>query len=264
MDNIPIVPTFDEYRVGGKNQFGNIISKIYVRSEGKYLIYKCNKIDDIFFDGNDSVKASYANIHGKVATIFGRFHSEFKNHPQFIDQIVFAIVECIDGNKEEAFKILDNLEKRILYFKKCKGRIFYLLGGLCLVIFNIIVTLYFKFYRPELCSQFEQSFIVLSVITSGSLGGFLSISININKFKIDSDSGLLNNMAAGLIRIAISMICSFFIYYVLKSEIILGIINDLSSVNDFMIALGFISGFSETFVPNIINKVESKHSDVSM
>ena len=99
--------------------------------------------------------------------------------------------------------------------------------------------------------------LLFTIATFGSLGGFLSVSINVNKLDLDIDGGANIQILTGFSRIFISMISSLIIFVIIKSDLALGIINDVKNNNIFY-ALAVISGFSETFVPNIIKNIESE------
>ena len=259
MENaVSIEYKFDNYEVGKADDFGQLIEKIYIRSKGQFVLYKCNDSEDISFDGTDEIHLKYSKITGRISNITGRFSNEFKKHPFLKNLLIYAITEAVQDNISTAEKILDDLEKRVLSIKKHQGRLHYLGGAVAVVIINIILSMVFINYYFISNDLLRECFFIFFVITSGSLGGMLSVSININKLEIDSDSGCLNNFITGLSRILISMIASYFIYLALKSNIIFGMINQSSNNIYSFLTFGLVSGFSETFVPNIINKIEKE------
>lgn len=55
------------------------------------------------------------------------------------------------------------------------------------------------------------------------------------------------------------MISSLIVYSIIKSDLILGIFNE--GKNDYIFfAFGALSGFSESFVPNILKKIEKENA----
>ena len=257
----------DGYKVGNEDEFGNKIRKIYIRSKGSYIIYECENSEDLSFEGTNEAQLKYSKIVGHVASITGRFNSEFKKHNFLKEQVVYAMVESIEGDYEEAEKILNSLEERIIKLRKKEGKLHYLEGAFTVTLFNVVISTVFLLIHNKIGDDLiKESIFVFHVITSGSLGGMLSIAININKFEIDSDAGV-NNFITGMSRTLIAMIGSFFIYFAAKSNIIAGFSENAVYRKYLMIVLGMISGFSETFVPNIMNKVQNekeKSDEISM
>ncbi|MGE5328875.1 MAG: hypothetical protein ACM3KR_05145 [Deltaproteobacteria bacterium] len=252
---------FDEYKVGEKNRVGERITKIYSRQKGKYVIYCCENVDDIYFDGTEDAQSNYSKISDYIARLNGLFYNEKNKYTFITEQISNAIGEAAQGEIQKAIEILNGLENKILKLKKIEGRIQYLLGALILILINLVLSVVLMFVYKNLNDPFWKVCLLgWFSVGLGSLGGFLSISININKLDIDFDSGFLMNVISGFIRVVIAMIASLFIFLLLKSNIFLANAN-LGSSKYIIFSFAIIAGFSETIVPNIINKLEKKSID---
>ncbi len=129
----------------------------------------------------------------------------------------------------------------------------YIASAMIFVVFNaVIVFLISDIFKSYISSN---AILLFKIATCGSFGGFLSVSLNINKLNLDFDGSPAIQFFTGFSRIFISMISAIIMYYLIKSDIVLGLINYINNNNVFY-ALGIVSGFSETFVPNIIKSVE--------
>ena len=88
----------------------------------------------------------------------------------------------------------------------------------------------------------------------GGLGGFLSVAIGIRRVEIDPDAHWVVNGHAGALRIVIAVIGSIFVYFAIASELILGNLT-LENSTAGIFAISIAAGFSETFVPNVLQQV---------
>lgn len=243
---------FNDYQEGKENKQGKVIDHIYFKVEGKYVIYSCVDEQRIFFDGIDEIKENISIISKELARIEIIIHN--RDYKFVNTQLVYAISTAADGNFTEATEILNKLEVKIYTAKKNSSIMHYIAGCLSILLINLIIYILTEFSNLESIGNF---ILVLNMSFLGSLGGFLSIIRRIKKIEIDVDTGFWLNFFNGASRILISIICSIFIYYLVKSNIILGILNDIDNNDYALYVFAIISGFSENFVPNIFDKIET-------
>ena len=65
------------------------------------------------------------------------------------------------------------------------------------------------------------------------------------------------NFFNGFLRVVIAMISGVVAYLLIESKIVFSFLGDQSSGNGYLI-VAFLSGFSERFIPNIMNTWSSK------
>lgn len=251
---------FDTYEIGTKNKNGKEISKIYYKVEGKYIIYATKNESMIFFDGSEEIQKNISSISKQLAKI--EIITNDKKDNGFVNtQLIYAISTAAEGNITAAKEILNELEINIINMQKNDGRVQYLLGSISAIIFLVVImiigALVNHFMNIKIISQ-NDNLIYMSIL--GGLGGFLSVIRRITSIDIDSNYGFCNNFISGMSRIIISIICGICTFYLIKSNIFLGILNnidkDTSSYATYL--LGIVSGFSENFVPNLFNKIETE------
>jgi hypothetical protein len=96
--------------------------------------------------------------------------------------------------------------------------------------------------------------LLAQVAACGGLEGFLSVAIGIRRVEIDPDAHWVVNGLAGALRIVIAVIGSIFVYFAIASELILGNLS-LENSTAGIFAISIAAGFSETFVPNVLQQV---------
>ncbi len=90
---------------------------------------------------------------------------------------------------------------------------------------------------------------LLLVCASATLGGVISVSVNIRKIDVISGFGDLPFFLHGVARNIYAIIGAVFIYLAIRCNLVGGFIAGLDNVLVGLCAVGFLSGFSEQLVP---------------
>ena len=167
--------------------------------------------------------------------------------------IVIGAHMCFEGKIDDAKSILSGAENRLIRLRCLQGRLQYLISAFLVTFIPLIFLL--GFYFIPFFKDRPSFFSFALILTCGAMGGFLSVSLNVWKLDIDLDASRQINCAAGSSRILIAMVASIFAYFAIKSQLILSILSDS---NYGIYLASFASGFSESFIPNVIRKLSEK------
>ncbi len=241
-----------QWKVGDKDQFNGTIARIH-HSGPNFLVYATEHSDCLWYTTDPELASKVQEIAPEIEHV--RLTASGNDALEKIasTQLARALGLCGYGDVQAAKAILKKTEKKLLNLIIITGRLHYLLSCMILVLFNISASL----LLASLGSIQERFSFVFYVATCGSLGGFLSVSLNLNRLNIDPDAPWHLNAISGASRILIAMIGAIFAYFLFKADIILGIISR-SETEFAVLALSLVAGFSETLVPNILRKVESQ------
>ncbi len=241
----------------GDELFGRIITKVY-GATNKYIVYETENMGNVAYHTVNTINAIelLKPIRPILTDIFELVTTK-KVRLKFAFRVATAYMCCFNENPKTALKILEKTNESVINSKKFRSKLFYLSSCLVLVILNLVIAYLindvFVSYLSSTC------ILLFTIATFGSIGGFLSVSININKLDLDIYSGAIIQIVLGLTRIFIAMLSSLIIFAIIKSNLVLGIINDVNN-NYIFYTLAVVSGFSETFVPNIIKYIEKEKS----
>ncbi len=123
-----------------------------------------------------------------------------------------------------------------------------------LIVLSTVVKNYEFFFGKFI---YQKIIILFYIACFGSIGGFLSISINIKKIKFNPHEKKRTYILNSIIRMSIAVVAGLVSYILLKSNFINGIIE--KNINNYTYySIAILSGFSEKFIPNLLNKVEGK------
>jgi hypothetical protein len=136
------------------------------------------------------------------------------------------------------------------------GRLRYLLAAFAFTTAFGFTAAAMGFLAPQIDSEL---LIGIGVIFSGSVGALLSVALGVNKLQTDPDDPLPLTVALASSRIIIGIIGAAFTYVLIRADALLGFVGSGNWYGS--IAVGFLAGFSETLVPNILKKLDSQLLD---
>lgn len=247
----------NEFMVGGSDNDGSVIVKIYFKSLD-YVVYRTKSAIRIDFADACSSLDTYMSNHHRLSVELARIYSwlpESLSWSEAINrQIARAIVVNIQGMRNNAVTMLAHAEDRILKLKLIQGRLQYTISSLAVAaLFWLVLVL---FQLP--CLRKDEVYAAVSLC--GALGGVLSVAIGYSKLEIDIDANSWTNCLVGASRIFISIIAALFVYFAVTSGAALSFFGKVSSLNGVYLAC-MIAGFSERLVPNIMSNVSTKISE---
>jgi hypothetical protein len=219
------------------------------------VVYKCTHDFAVYITERGVKHVAMRPTGGKLTAIaplvleLGRDRERFP----FIDQAVAqAKVECLEGNAQEGNEILVGIRNRVANLRTLAGRLQYIL--VCMAAVGAVVV------AASVLSHFsipEDHLFMIWMAACGSLGAFLSVSLNLRRLEIDPEAPRVMNVISAVSRIVIGMIGAVFVYLVIKGNLILGLLADIKNPAAIL-AVAIVAGFSETFVPNALRRVEKQ------
>jgi hypothetical protein len=228
-----------------------------IDAEGEKIILVYRLTDDfaVYITENGVKHISRQPTAGRFAPISGAAFelNHYRKQFTFVDMAVAqAKVACLEGSPQQAQEILDHTQSRVLHLLTGAGRLRYIL--VCMVTSGVVLTtasaLSYITLPPE-------HLFVAWVAACGSLGAFLSVSLNLTGLQIDPAATSMTTTISAASRIVIGMIGALFILLVIRGNLILGILADLKNPAAIL-AIAVVAGFSETFVPNVLRRVETQ------
>lgn len=248
-----------EFKEGGVDLQGAKIDHVYV-TDINYVIYRTSEgikyyiYDDYLPEEERIYWKRVVGIGPQLGRIYSLQPEELNSVESINRQIVRGVNQSLEGNNEEARSILQDAEDRLIRLRCLQGRLQYLFSAGLIAFIPITLVICHEIF--PYCANNTQLLHFLKIATCGALGGFFSVSLSVWNLKVDVDASRMLNFAAGGSRILIAIVAAIFTYFAIKSKLILGALDD-ESYGIFVAAI--ISGFSETFVPNIIRKVSEKN-----
>ena len=230
---------------------GKTIKEIYAASDN-FIFYRQIWKKSLSFELNGINPKNYNSISSHLTEIEGLLNKT-GNRKKYNYQISQAYIQCFDEFEENAILILEKLKIQINRDIVQGSKIYYLFFSIIFLLVNTSISLALFYTQIDFnTGPFREYF---TVATFGSYGGFLSILYKINKlnFEDENDNKLLFFLS--LSRCFISMLSSVIIFILIKSNMLLGVLNEVNNIYVFYM-FSVVAGFSETFVPDLLSKME--------
>ncbi len=251
------IPTL---KIGDKDTNGKKITAIYCNAPD-YIIYETGEFLRWIYES--SANDHYNRVFARVSEIGCRVTDKNEKRRWVNAELARALEICFEGHPDTALNVLETILERIVTKRNMATRIAYLISASVFVLINTLICLFIKLKTPYFEGIFGKDILYLFyTATLGSFGGIISIILRMKDLDIDQDSGGLLNVMNGLSRIFISMISSIIVYFSIKANIFMGVLNSINS-HFLVYSIAIASGFGERLVPNVLktNKPE-KHVTV--
>lgn len=290
--------------INSNDHAGNTVKEIYLQTD-KYILYKVNaskKIDEFRFaqaiSCNNNEKENLYPYFYSIKMIL----SEVCMYPSYTTYKLEAISilgeAFLKTEQNDLDKNIDKLKENVnaeLWRQQTSVK-YYMLAGLCFVIFMItlfivsyIATPNLEFIPQNIRDNIEIITHPIMACAVAACGGYFSMLHRINTYYYEGDNLNLKNSTSSteplnnkeisdpvkglsilkaLSRILISIIAGFIVYILLYSNLLntlpldmsklsLDVQNNESWSHDFVIILfAFIAGFSEKLIPDFMLSYE--------
>jgi hypothetical protein len=272
---VNIVDEFEKLRqenfakivIGREDPNGYTVHGIYVKGE-EFAIYSTDvlcsirgirvRIDTKTPDNDIPIK-NFQAVKGEFDKL--KAVSDKCADSSFATRASHALAIAIYGDIVEAKKILAEIYEDIekTYKERVLGKMSYL-SGTFLVAFTIcLFSLTLYIFQPETIVR-DRTILYQLVLTCSmsTLGGIISVSKGLNSIDIDKGLGRFPYLIYGIERNIFSIVGGIFIFFLIKSNLLFGFINDLENSMFGILIFGFVAGFSETLIPSALTTIEER------
>lgn len=240
-----------EYKKG-MSIYGVKIKKIYfANKEKEFIILKGEEDNNIHVFGGDLSEIEDLLAECKYMT--ESLAITEKECEMFDYQRAIAINTFLLGKKENSKKILIELNEKLQQRKILFKKLWYIGIFLSVTVIMIICSLFIKEW---IYTKF------IRIATFGAIGGFISLNIRLNEIKFEISDSTISYIVVSLYKVIFSMLASIIVFFLIESDLILGIIKTKSSNQlYFLYVISTLAGFSESLLPNIFKGIEDKVAD---
>lgn len=255
-------------RVGEVCPSGCKVIKIFARGD-EYVIYEIestNPVESIRVYIHTKVDENEEPVENfnKAKDAFDRIKSiifKYSADSSYKQRAASALVLAIRGNVEEAAKIFSKIEvdARADFSQRVLGRLYYLLGAIVLCGIASLFSLYAYIHRQD--GFFIENNVLLQfcyAVAYASIGGFFSVSLKAKD--VWAQQAIQNWMYSlyGAERLVISVIAGIITFTAIKAGIVFAFVESSQSGPYILLSLCFLSGFSESLIPNYMGRLEKE------
>ncbi|MDD3381664.1 MAG: hypothetical protein PHD68_10740 [Rugosibacter sp.] len=257
--------------VGAKDLNACRITKVFARGD-EYVIYEVADLSQI-----ESLKICiYTKIEDDTIPIknFQQIKDSFDRlksimyrtgaDQSYKQRAASAIVTALLGNVDESKNLFKNIETDATedYKHRIFGRLFYLLGAVVITALLCVLALAAYTCRTwEFFTQNKQLSSLLYVMAYAALGGLFSVSLKAKEVFAQRAIAYWMYSIYGGERLIFSIVAGVSSFTLIHSGIIFTTFTGGASGIYFILSIAFLSGFSETLIPNYMGKLEKTHHE---
>jgi len=248
-----------QFEVDGLDSSGEKVEKIYSQLPD-YVVYRTKSGIYIEVDHDLEDYRKYYNLNARILRFTSQvttlLPAELNTCEEMCSQVARAVVTNLRGRTKEAIAMLHEADYRIRRRKVIRGRLQYSASSLALV--TVVLLLGYLNYLLWPAARVGISY--WDIVSCGALGGLLSVAIGYPRLAIDVDADSVTNCLIGASRILIAMVAAVFVFFLIKSGLALGPVEDIQGPFG-VYTFAMVSGFSERFVPNLLDNLTSGSVD---
>lgn len=260
----------NELKINEKDAAGIVVVDIYTINPPLYAVYRTKVRVMVQFADDQATAvlqrkqlAVLAALRGQINCLIDGWYnsnnSEIKIRAEYLDRrVADALITALEGDIPNASEILTEIRNEVIADRKSRARFLYLISA-------SIASAFFAFIIFIICIIRNTPTIEYG-IAGGILGAFFSISIGIRSRTIRTDIHWRDNTSDAVLRIAVGTIAGLVIVCLYR----LGLVSMLQfpktiSASVWMpnFILGFLGGFTERMIPDLLSRISSENSHVN-
>lgn len=246
----------------GKDSRGEDITGLLALNSGSYAIYRARDQMMVHFADDPAVADRQRSAIGGLGGLRAKLRyliDGLDNEPDYEFQLSNALQLALDGSVDEAKKVLEETVANAEKERQCAGRIQYLAWGgmLGLLLVTLLVLAHWAIGWPASDQKMNANVPLLAAL-GGTFGALFSIGLAVRTRAVAIDHHWSANISDGVLRIAIGALGAAALAMLLWTGILPKItIGDLAITGNTagwgaVVVIGFIAGFLERLVPDLL------------
>jgi len=261
----------DDVTIAAADLTGKVIEEVYVKVSPQYAVYRTSDRVVIQYADDDHKAAEQrqnmaplnlvrAQISGYISGwTKSKFTSFKEKSAQYEGRVASALILCLEGDGVAALASLNDIEADIMAERTSWGRFEYLISAsifslIAIGVFTLLQHKYFHFPEP--------SGNIWLAARAGTIGAFFSIALAIRGRTVLTNLQRRDNLADAALRILVGIVAAGVLVLMLSSKIVPSFkIGDAGiSGTDIswqtVLVVGFVAGFLERLVPDLLKQVD--------
>jgi hypothetical protein len=256
-----------DLKVDGKDPADSKVERIYARHDKVYAVYRTRERVAVLYADDPALEQAQRTqlaplnpLRGEINGLIDGWHVSAKytdqaNAARFDRRVADALVMAFENDSANAILVLQATKQELIEERTSRARFLYLLVA-CLTAMFWVVALWISkdFFWKEVTHS------LWLAGRAGAVGAFFSIASAVRSRTILTDLRWRDNAADAFLRVTIGVIASVLFICILQSGVTDFQVGQVTAKQGgnyswlLVIVLGFLAGFSERLVPDLLAK----------
>lgn len=252
----------NNYEIGKTGPMGAIIKEVILRSN-TFIVYMDSENTIQWFTSDyGNFHENFGEIQNKVSDWESKTNKLFNKKESYNIKCILAEAYARildDRNINSARDIINRAINRIEKQGKEILKQNYIITSLITTIIICIAIFIVKYNKLDIEQKFgKDEYKIAMTMLFGGIGAFVFTIIRLKDYKADIVISRFVHILDGLLRIFYGLIAALIIALAIKSNLLLGFLNQIDKSIYLSVFLGICAGASEVLIPSLIKQVEDK------
>ena len=245
---------------------GSVITEFYACNPPAYAVYRTDARVLIEFADQPDLEAAQRSALAPLGPLRSEInglidgwrasndHRKLATARALDQRTADALVMALEGDGPNAILELNAVRNAIIDGRKSMARFLYLITAFAVAVLIALLVDVLSLPGVGLCTAWINVGDMLTAIIGGAAGAFFSIATGLSKRTILTDLQQRDNAMDAILRMVIGVISAGILICLLRSGVGVTLAPAASGGWMQLVTLGFLAGFSERLVPDLLEK----------
>lgn len=252
----------NDYSIGQEGPLGKKIKDIVFRSDDVIVFMDAEETIQWFHINCEDFTEQAGEIQNTVSDWESKVNKLFKKEEAYDFKMLLSESYARilhDKNIEQARDNISKVTKRIEKQGRELLKQYYAISSLATALI-ICLGIWVSKHNKETIENFygQDEYTIWMTMLFGGIGAFIFTIIRLKKYSADIEIPKYVHIIDGALRIFYGIIFGLVIAIAIKSNLLLGFLNQVEKSIYVSVFLGICAGASEILIPNLIKQIETK------
>ncbi len=252
----------NEFKIGENDPYGKKIKNIIFSSDTIVIYIDFTDVICWFRISSEDLHEGFGEISNKISDLESKLTNVFKAKEAYGFKCLLAEA-CVrilhDKNIVQARDIIDRVSNSVEKKGSELLKQYYTMASFIITLMVCIVIWISKNNKTIIEMHYgKDEYRIWMTMLFGGIGAFVFTIIRLKNYKADIEISKSVHVLDGVLRIFYGIIFGLIIAIAIKSNLLLGFLNQIDKSIYVSVFLGVCAGASEILIPSLIKQIETK------
>jgi len=251
----------NEYQIGGEDRFGKKIKDILFHSDAVIVYINSDDVISWYRASCDDFHENFGEIQNKISEWESKINDLFSKKGYRLNRLLAeAYVRILhDRNIVQSRDIINRVIKTVEKRGRELLKQYYAISSFVTTVLISLLIWLSKYNKVNIEAIYgKEEYKIWMTMLFGGIGAFVFTIVRLRNYKADIEISKNVHILDGVLRIFYGIIFGLVIAIAIKSNLLLGFLNQIDKSVYVSVFLGICAGASEILIPSLIKQIETK------